>query len=35
MIDIAILILAIAFSFVMVVGTLIIGYLAYKSMEDW
>ena len=35
MIDIAILIVAIGFSYVMIVGTLIIGYLAYKSMEEW
>ena len=33
--ELAILIVALGFSFVMVVGTLIIGYLAYKSMREW
>jgi len=35
MTDIAILIVSIGFSFVMVVGTLLLCYLAYKSMKEW
>jgi hypothetical protein len=33
--DLAILIVSIGFSFLMIVGTLIVAYLAYKSMREW
>ncbi len=35
MIDLAILLMSIGFTFVMVVGTLLLCYLAYKSMKEW
>jgi|TARA_Y100000361_G_scaffold140201_1_gene144039 hypothetical protein len=33
--ELALLIVAIGFSFIMIGGTLIVGYLAYKSMREW
>tara|TARA_R110002020_G_scaffold185391_1_gene382977 strand:- start:451 stop:570 length:120 start_codon:yes stop_codon:yes gene_type:complete len=33
--DLAIFIVSLGFSFALIVGTLIIGYLAYKSMKEW
>ena len=35
MIDLAILLVSIGFTFVMIVGTLLLCYLAYKTMKEW